>query len=404
MTALAEDVCNFVNACPTQMHFCESARQSLSTAGYTELRESEDWDTIPDNFFVIRDERAIIAVSKADTSSAVIIGTNIDSPCLRGKPNTRLAKCGCEQVRIAPYGRKNSWEWMDRCLKAAGRVYYKDGDSIKTALFKTDRAVAIVPSLAVHLARGSATEMEINPEIHLMPIIGLTPSEPMPESHQSIVLMQVIAQCIGVKLDDIIDFDVSFYDNTEAKITGIGKDLIVGARLSNIALAHVALEKFLAAEKPQTGMRVFVAYDAQLIGGNLRTGVRSNFMESVMNRLGCGPAFWAKSWFVGLQNMDALDNNGGAKGLVLGGGVAKKGDVGVFTKTPVQLALEKLEVKLQECSDELGSTLAYIANLTKSLTTVSIGLPTLGRDTVREMIAIRDLEALAVAIAGLLAQ
>ena len=393
----AEEVCSFVNACPTPMHVVENARRALLAAGYTELREAETWGEVPDKFFVARDERALIAVNKTDVNSGIVIGTNIDAPCLRAKPNTKLANCGLEQVRVSPYGDWPVWTIMDRGLRAAGRVIYKEGEQVKSGLFNTEKAIAIVPSLAVHLERGSSRTATFNPEIHFMPVVGLTPAEPLPESDHCYFVLEEVAKCVGVKPEDVIDFDLSFYDENDAKITGIDRDMIVGGRLSNYASAYLALKAFLAQEKPEYGLRALVFFDAMLIRSNLRTGANSNFLSSVMKRIGCGPSFFDESVFVGLDNVEGATNEN-KTGEWLGRGVVGSRTIDEC----MEIVLDKMS-NVKWTSDTRGILSEKLYELLL-LNGTTIGIPVLGKKTAREAAAINDLDALSGCLSELLAQ
>ncbi len=46
------------------------------------------------------------------------------------------------------------YTWFDRPLALAGRVLVREGDRIESRLLSTEREVAIIPSLAIHMNRG----------------------------------------------------------------------------------------------------------------------------------------------------------------------------------------------------------------------------------------------------------
>lgn len=299
--SLEQEVCDFVDSSPTPNHFVSSARSLLSGAGFVELHESETWSEIPDKFFVTRDDRTMIAIHKADLSYGAFLGSNIDTPCFRGKPNTRISHCGCEQVRVAPYGKSGWWGWLDRGLSAAGRVAYLQDNKFRMKLFKTEDAIAVIPSLSVHLNRASGTDAKFNQEDHFVPIVGISPDEPLPDGSHSQFLLEAIAQAAEIEVADIIDFDVTFYDSNGMKVIGMQKDMLAGARITNVATAFLGLKAFVEAERPKKGLRGIVLFDSELIGGKMRTGSKSNFVSSVLKRMGCPEEFTRASTFVGLD-------------------------------------------------------------------------------------------------------
>lgn len=318
---VAEALCSFVNKAPTPMHFVSEARNILTAAGFTELRECEKWEEIPDKFFVSRDERAFLAINKTDLSKGTVVGGHIDTPCYRCKPNSKLAKCGCEQARVAQYGQSFWLGWQDRCLRAAGRVIYEADGQVKSSLFNSDDSIGIISSLAVHLDRTAGTKPTMNLETSAMPIIGLTPDQPLPESNQAYFLLEKISEIVGCKPDEIIDFDLTFYDANDVKVIGINKELIAGARLSNIGLAYLALKAFSEVEKPESGFIGFVVYDAVLTNGEQRVGPKSNLLQNVLKNIGCPISSIMQSKFIGIGAEQAAHPNKGGSGKTLGSGV-----------------------------------------------------------------------------------
>ena len=236
-----------------------------------------------------------------------------------------------------------------------------------------------------------------------MPVVGLTPEEPLPESNHCYFVLEEVAKCVGVKPEDVIDFDLSFYDENEAKITGIDRDMIVGGRLSNYASAYLALKAFCAREKPESGLRALMFYDAFLIRSNLRTGAKSNFLAVVLKRIGCEASFFANSVFVGLDDMEGATNDNRTN-QVLG-----KGLVGSKTMDEApefdQMVMPKLDdVVAWTVSGSRPERLSRMFYESLGLGGVTIGVPVLGQNTAREIAAITDLDALFACLKNLLAE
>src|SRR5690606_22733827 len=61
--------------------------------------------------------------------------------------------------------------WFDRDLSCAGRITYRDsaGD-LRSALIDFERAVATIPSLAIHLDRGVNDNRSINAQKDIVPV------------------------------------------------------------------------------------------------------------------------------------------------------------------------------------------------------------------------------------------
>lgn len=59
------------------------------------------------------------------------------------------------RLNTEAYGGPHRLHLFDRLLALAGRVLVCEGDRIESRLLATEREVAIIPSLAIHMNRGS---------------------------------------------------------------------------------------------------------------------------------------------------------------------------------------------------------------------------------------------------------
>lgn len=144
--------------------------------------------------------------------------------------------------------------WWDRDLSLAGRVIVQTSpDKFVSKLIKIDRPLLRIPSLAIHLdpARESFT---FNKETHLYPILGLvsaqlnspSPSpasgedakkdgssavgkpEMAPKHHAS--MMSMLAEELGVDVENIYDFELSLFDVQPAVVGGLNNELLFAPR------------------------------------------------------------------------------------------------------------------------------------------------------------------------------
>ncbi|KAK8846056.1 hypothetical protein M9Y10_020057 [Tritrichomonas musculus] len=403
-----KEFCSFIDQTPTPMHFCQKAREELVNKGFVELKETEVWDNIPNKFFVVRDERAIAAFNMHDNSKALIVATHNDSPCFRGKPNTYLQHCGLDQARIAPYGLGQWYTWFDRDLKIAGRILYKDGDSIKSKLFQSPEAVAIIPSLAIHLNRDLSTATNFNLEDDIMPVLSL--AEGKSDSNQSPALLKAIASSAGIEVDNIVDFDVYFVDCQGPVILGTDQELLSSPRLDDQSCAITALRAFIDAPDPVEGSNIFLSFDAEEIGSRLRTGANSNFFTNILDALEVPQSFNSNSFIISADNCHANHPNYPSKNdrshpIYLGDGVAYSWRANNSFATDTS-SLNKLNKTIQdECLKILkpavtrndspgGRTIGPILSTQLGIETVDLGIPVLGMHSIHETCAVKDIETL----------
>ncbi|EAX87564.1 hypothetical protein TVAG_063330 [Trichomonas vaginalis G3] len=313
METIAQKFAAALDKCLTPSHYIQYAREVLLAAGYTEMKETEKWEQIPNKFFVTRDNRQIFAINKKDFTKGIIVGTRCDAQCFKSKPRSIFDASGVDLVRIAPYGSTADWElWRDRDLRIAGRVLYKDGEKVKNVLYQSEKSVASIVSLAIHMCRGPNAPKESNLELDFNPILELTSSDPQLSKEHSSGLVRVIAEAANTSPDKIIDFDCHFVDAQNTTILGLDNGLIMGSRLESLLTAIVALHQFATAPDQQSGLAGFIVYDSTCITGNTRCGPKSTLLSNTLDRIGAPPEFKANSLFIASTDISAKDQAAGS--------------------------------------------------------------------------------------------
>lgn len=154
-----------------------------------------------------------------------------------------------------------------------------------------------VPNLAIHLLTADErTAFKINKEDHLSPILAMaaqkalngddgekgdadedskekTPKDGWTE-YQEPLLLQLLAADLGVKVEDIVDFELNLFDIQKASLGGFHSEFVHSARLDNLASCFLAVqalldcvqeEDFLAGDKD---IRMVVLYDHEEVGSS----------------------------------------------------------------------------------------------------------------------------------------
>jgi aspartyl aminopeptidase len=192
-----------------------------------------------------------------------IIGAHTDSPNLKIKARSKRnpVTAGCIQIAVECYGGGLWHTWFDRDLSISGRVLVRDVQSttgeekIVQKLVNIQKPVARVSSLCIHLQTADERDaFRVNKEDHLVPIIGITDAvkgqlvggmdfgdDPW-KKDQEPLLIQLIADNIGVAAKDIADFELNLYDSQPATIGGCNSEFLYSARVDNLATCFVAVE------------------------------------------------------------------------------------------------------------------------------------------------------------------
>ena len=253
-----------------------------------------------------------------------MIGTHVDSCTLRLKPVSKKSGSGFLQVGVETYGSGIWHTWFDRDLSIAGRAMVKDGEgNYVQRLIKVDRPILRIPTLAIHLDRIS--DFDPNKETELFPIAGLVEAElnrtgdgaedkdteraevekdpgeefrplkvPLDRHHPYVV--EIIAEHAGVKIEDVVDFEMVLYDTQKACLGGLNNELIFSARLDNLGMTYCAIEGLIesvssrSALEDESSIRLISCFDHEEVGSTSAQGANSNFLPTILRRLSVLPA------------------------------------------------------------------------------------------------------------------
>ena len=251
-----------------------------------------------------------------------MVGAHTDSPCLRIKPVSKKSGVGFMQVGVETYGGGIWHSWFDRDLSIAGRVLVKDSEgNFVQKLVKVDRPIIRIPTLAIHLDRKSS--FDPNKETELFPIAGLVaaelnrtgdsatdsasdpaadssaeqktegdfqPLEELTKRHHPYII-ELIAEHAGVKVADVVDFEMLLYDTQKSCLGGLNEEFIYSARLDNLNMTYCSVMGLIdSVSKPgslddETSIRLITCFDHEEIGSTSAHGANSDLLPAVVRRL-----------------------------------------------------------------------------------------------------------------------
>ena len=310
----AKGFLNFVNKSQSPWHAVQTSREKLVAAGFSEINERDSWDIKPNGkYFFSRNQSTLVAFAVGGNykpgNGFSLVGAHTDSPCIRVKPVSVMPhKHGYVQVGIEPYGGGLWHTWFDRDLTVCGRVVVKtSGGSYESRLVKVDRPILSIPNLAIHLNRGINDEgFKPNKQTHIVPILATAIkselekeykpsehacSEQSQEGMHHPVLIKLICEELGIKPNQIVDFELCMADCVPSCISGANNEFIHSGRLDNLLSSYCALEGLvtslptLAKEK---NVRIVTLYDHEEIGSSSAQGAASAMTEHVLRRLAAG--------------------------------------------------------------------------------------------------------------------
>ena len=178
MSEVTSSLIEFLSEATTPFHAVSAIVRRLSSAGFTPWDEaSGDSPAAGSKHYWIKNGSTVIAFTAGSESADTgirLVGAHTDSPNLAVKPNPHLLKGGCHQLSVDVYGGVLLNPWFDRDLSLAGRVtYLSSNGSVDSCLIDFCRAIAVIPSLAIHLDREANKSRSINPQTDLPPVLSL---------------------------------------------------------------------------------------------------------------------------------------------------------------------------------------------------------------------------------------
>lgn len=286
---------DFMNASPVNFFAVETIKKCLTEAGYKEWKAGEPCPEVKsgDKLFSTKNGSAIFAFHMGKKSLAEggmrIISAHSDSPCFRVKPNAEI-KCegGLVKLNTELYGGAIMSTWMDRPLSLAGRVVLA-GESMtepEVRLMRIERPILTIPNLAIHFNRQVNDGVTLSKQKDMLPV--LTIQQTVSDERGAVsgsILKALISEELGVKAEDILDFDLYLYDTTPAQCVGLHGELIQSGRLDDLSMAHAGMEALLTdADTPEV-TKCLAVFDNEETGSQTKQGAGSPFFASLVQRL-----------------------------------------------------------------------------------------------------------------------
>lgn len=454
--AVASDLIDFLNASPTAFHAVAEAKRRLEEAGFEQVSEREDWILeAGKKYYFTRNHSTIVAFAVGDKfvpgNGFHVVGAHTDSPCLKLKPVSKVAKGGYLEVGVQTYGGGLWHTWFDRDLTVAGRLIVKemkDGSvSYSHKLVRIEEPIMRIPTLAIHLDRGVSDGFKVNTQSHLVPVLAtsvkvelqrleetntadtkvheggkeLNEKKNIDKQKHHTVLLQMIADKAGCKLDDICDFELQVCDTQPSIIGGAMKEFIFSGRLDNLCMSFCSLKALIDSTSlsessldGESNVRMVALFDHEEVGSNSAQGAGSPAMLDGLSRItksfnSSDPKLLEKaiqrSFLVSADMAHALHPNYMDKhednhqpklhsGLVIKHNANQRYATNAVTAFIFREIAERHNLPVQDFvirnDMQCGSTIGPILASGLGIRTVDVGAPQLSMHSIREMCAVDD--------------
>ncbi len=400
----------FLAASPTPFHAVAQMAARLSDTGFEHLDESATWPLVPGGrYWLSRNDSSILAW-RMPTRRAVaesgfrMVGAHTDSPGLKVKPQPEFQRHGCLQLGVEVYGGALLNPWFDRDLSMAGRVsYLSQRNEVAHALLDFAQAIAIIPSLAIHLDREANQHRSINAQTYLPPILGQTDEKPDFKA-----LLHKRLEADGVTdIRQVLDYELFFYDTQLPQLLGLAHEFLASARLDNLLSCFVGLQALTTSAGEHGAL--LVCNDHEEVGSTSAAGacgpMLTHTLERVMPDTEARGRALARSMLISTDNAhgvhpnfsDRHDDNHAPR---LNRGVVIKHNANqrYASNSETSAILHKLavdaDVPVQDFvvrSDmACGSTIGPLTAAQVGVRTLDIGVPQWAMHSIREVVGTAD--------------
>jgi len=402
---------DFIQQSPTPFHAVQNMVAMLEGAEFQRLDEKDPWfeakTEVAGRYFVTRNGSSIIAfeIKQSLVEYGIhMVGAHTDSPCLKVKPNPEIIKQGYLQLGVETYGGVLLNPWFDRDLSLAGRVSYLDeNNELAHTLVNWQKAIAVIPSLAIHLDREANDKRSINKQQHLPPVLMRVSDNKT--SVNDLLLEQLNKE--SSKAASILDYELSFYDVQPPAITGLNDDFISSARLDNLLSCYTGLMALIHDDNSQNTL--LVCNDHEEVGSVSAAGAQGNFVTSVLTRLVDDSEqvsrVMASSMMISVDNAHAIHPNFADKhdanhGPIINDGpvikinanqrYASNSETSAMFKQWCASADVPVQSFVVRSDMGCGSTIGPITANNLGVRTVDVGVPTFAMHSIRELAGRKD--------------
>lgn len=404
---------DFIKSSPSSYHAVSTIEKMLDAVNFKRLYESQRWELKPNSkYYVTRNDSSIIAFTtpkNLNDLSLNITATHTDSPTLKIKPNFQIElKDEYITLNTDVYGGPIYSTWLDRPLSVCGKIMAKKNNEIKGYLIDIDKNLLVIPNLAIHLDRDINTGKKFDAQIDLLPLISNTSKEN--------TLLSIIADEIGITVEDIISHDLSLYVRDRGTILGANNEFIVAPQIDNLECTFACLNSFINA-KNDDKINIFASFDNEEVGSRTKQGAASPFLKDIITRIFTGLnkdnedmlIALDKTLFISADNAHAHHPNHQGKSDPTNRPIINKGIVikynanqsyatDLISASIFKTMCNMVDVKFQDTTNRSdqrgGSTLGNISTSQLAVSMIDIGLAQLAMHSAMETAGVNDLESL----------
>lgn len=334
-----------------------------------------------------------------------------DFPCFQIKPSPMIKGEHAARLNVEIYGGMYQKSWLDRPLGVAGRIMVEGTDAFKpkTLLYKSERPLCIIPSLAIHMDRELNKKGALDTAKELVPITALSGEAD---------LLEEVAHELAIDKKAILDYDLYLYNMEKPTVVGLDSSMIASPRLDNLTSVGILMEGLRNCDDVSDDViDIMAVFDNEEVGSLSGQGADSELLSMIIDKIGTA------IYDVGFRKSDALtkgfllsvdvahanhpnyeEKSDSQNKAFLGHGFSLKRSVGQKYGTTAESAavIKKLclendipyTIAINKTGIPGGSTLGPIATSHLPFPCADIGMPILAMHSATELGAVSDYAAL----------
>lgn len=283
--------CEYLEKSVTPFHCVLNSEKILNQNGFCELNTESKWKLKKGGKYYWKFNDSYLFAFSVGTMWSEGQGFKLaaahgDSPCFRIRSGKDKRMGQYVFLNTEGYGGANFTSWIDRPLSVAGRVCLKSkyDKKVDVRILDMERAIAIIPGLAVHFTKEDYEYQEKNSK--RIPLFAITENTEMSDK----MFEKMVADELEVEPEDILDYELYVYHYAKSEIIGMKEELLALPRLDNQTGTYGIIQAIAGTEN-ETGISAAVIFDNEEVGNISKNGafsrVTSTILKLIYEGLGC---------------------------------------------------------------------------------------------------------------------
>ena len=288
---LAEELLDFIHACPSEFHVVEQSEKMLSAKGFKKLDSKKKWEIVKGGkYYTTTNDSAftafIVGTGDLESDGFKIVEAHTDSPSIKIKPCPEMVVDNHYlKLNAEVYGSPILNTWLDRPLSLAGRVSLRSDDLFNPSnkLVNFNRPLLTIPNLSIHHNKSVNSGIELNKQKDMLPLLGIIDDTFEKKNY----LIKMLAKELNIDSHEILDFELSMSEFERGCLFGADREFISTTKLDNLLTVFTGLKALLEQNAGRV-TSVLTCFDNEEVGNRTRQGADSPMLMHTLERVAIG--------------------------------------------------------------------------------------------------------------------